>query len=278
MKPITENNMDNFAIEPMSINITVNVFICVYKNIPFLQKVLDSVEKQIYRNFTVTVVEDGDFEGMKKFIENTNYSFPILHLQQEDKGFRKNKILNEGLKNNKAELCIFIDGDCVLHPKFIFEYVKYYDGSSIMFSKRTNLDEKTSNFLLNSNVIVPSKLMMIKNKSTRVEDSFYLPFKPVRKTTKPRIIGCNMAIPFSTLQAINGFDEDYEITGYGEDCDIEWRFLKQGFHFLHMKYHTLQFHLFHERPDREDQTAMSRAMFHKKKEKGIVFCLNGLVK
>jgi len=45
-----------------------------------------------------------------------------------------------------------------------------------------------------------------------------------------------------------------------------------------MKFLSIQFHLFHERPDREDQTAMSRAMFHKKKEKGIVFCLNGLVK
>jgi len=46
----------------MSINISVNVFICVYKNIPFLQKVLDSVDQQTYRNFTVTVMEDGYFD------------------------------------------------------------------------------------------------------------------------------------------------------------------------------------------------------------------------
>ena len=259
-------------------NISVNLFICVYKNIPFLRKVLDSVEQQIYKNFSVTIVEDGDFEEMKKFIKNYKCSFPILHLQQEDKGFRKNKILNAGLRENKSELCIFIDGDCVLHPKFIQEYVKYYDGSSIMFSKRTNLDDKTSQLLLNSDIIVPSKLTMIKNKSTRVEDSFYLPFKPVRKTLKPRIIGCNMAIPFTTLQAINGFDEDYEMTGYGEDCDIEWRLQKEGFSFLHMKYHTIQFHLNHDRPEREDQTAISRAMFNLKKEKGITFCEKGLKK
>ena len=257
-------------------NISVNLFICVYKNIPFLRKVLDSVEQQIYRNFTVTVLEDGDFKDMSNFLNNSNYSFPILHLQQEDKGFRKNKILNAGLRLNKAELCIFIDGDCVLHPKFIYEYVKYHDGSSILFSKRTNLDDKTSQLLLNSEIIVPSKLTMIKNKSTRVEDSFYLPFKPVSKTLNPRIIGCNMAIPFSTLQAINGFDEDYEMTGYGEDCDIEWRLQKKGFSFLHMKYHAIQFHLNHDRPEREDQTAISRAMFNLKKEKGITFCLNGM--
>lgn len=259
-------------------NIAVNLVISVYKNIPFLSKVLDSVEQQSYRDFSVTIVEDGDSEAMKNFIHQLDYSFPIIHLQQEDIGFRKNKILNAGLRKNKAELCIFIDGDCVLHPKFIYEYVKHYDGSSVLFSKRTNLDAKTTHLLLNSRIIVPNKWTMIKNKSTRVEDSFYLPFKPIKKTLKPRIIGCNMAIPFTTLQAINGFDEDYEKTGYGEDCDIEWRIQREGFSFFNLKHHAIQFHLNHDRPGREDQTAISRAMFHLKKEKGITFCVNGLTK
>jgi glycosyltransferase involved in cell wall biosynthesis len=262
----------------MSKNITVNVFVSVYKNIPFLRKVLDSIEKQVYKNFTVTIAEDGCLEEMRNFIAKLDYSFSISHLYQEDKGFRKNKILNEGLKKNTAELCVFIDGDCILHPKFIYEYVKCFDGSSVMFSKRTNLDHKTTQVLLNSKIIKPSKWTMIINKSTRVEDSFYLPFKPVLKTKKPRLMGCNMAIPFSTLKLINGFDEDYEITGYGEDCDIEWRMLKQGFSFLHLKYRAIQFHLFHERPNREDQTAISRKLFNKKKQEGISFCKNGITK
>ena len=262
----------------MSKNITVNVFVSVYKNIPFLRKVLDSIEKQVYKNFTVTIAEDGCFEEMRNFIAKLDYSFSISHLYQEDKGFRKNKILNEGLKKNTAELCVFIDGDCILHPKFIYEYVKCFDGCSVMFSKRTNLDHKTTEVLLNSEIIKPSKWTMIINKSTRVEDSFYLPFKPVLKTKKPSLMGCNMAIPFSTLKLINGFDEDYEITGYGEDCDIEWRMLKQGFSFLHLKYRAIQFHLFHERPNREDQTAISRKLFNKKKQEGISFCKNGITK
>ena len=54
--------------------------------------------------------------------------------------------------------------------------------------------------------------------------------------------------------------------------------LPQKFSFLHMKYHTIQFHLNHDRPEREDQTAISRAMFNLKKEKGITFCEKGLKK
>jgi glycosyltransferase involved in cell wall biosynthesis len=260
----------------MTKNTSVNLFICVYNNQRFLQKVLDSVALQTYNNFSVTIAEDGDSAVMKDFLENCSYPFSILHLQQEDRGFRKNKILNAGLRANKGELCIFIDGDCILHPKFIQEYVKYHDGSSVLFSKRTNLDNDTSRHLLNTVQIIPSKWMMIKNKSTRVEDSLYLPWKPVTKTNNPRIIGCNMAIPFSSLQAINGFDEDYEMTGYGEDCDIEWRLLKAGFSFLKLRHHAIQFHLNHDRPEREDQTAVSRAIFQDKKSKGLVFCTNGL--
>ena len=108
---------------------------------------------------------------------------------------------------------------------------------TVLFAKRTNLDQKTSEELLKSSIIVPSKWKMLQNGSTRIEDSIRLPFKPIFTTKKPKLLGCNMAIPLAILKAINGFDEDYEMTGYGEDCDIEWRILKAGFIFKNLKYH-----------------------------------------
>ena len=132
--------------------------------------------------------------------------------------------------------------------------------------------------LLQSNNIIPSKWEMILNGSTRVEDSFRLPWKPIKFKKNPNIIGCNMAIPMHIIKTVNGFDEDYEITGYGEDCDIEWRMKKAGFKFIDLKFHVIQFHLYHERPEREDQTAISRKMYHEKMELGAVFCKNGLLK
>ncbi len=257
--------------------ISVNLFISVYKNIAFLKKVLDSVEQQHYKNFSVTILEDGEFDEMRAFIKNTKYTFKLMHLYHKDEGFRKNKILNSGLRQNTAELCVFIDGDCVLHPKFLYEYVKYFNGSSVMFGKRTYLDKNTTNKLLNSNLIVPSKWEMYKNKSKHVEESFYLPFKPVLIKKHHYLIGSNMAIPFSTLKAVNGFDEDYTFAGFGEDCDIEWRMKKAGYSFMSLKHHAIQFHLDHERNNREEETAMSKALFERKKEEGLVFCKNGMV-
>ena len=257
--------------------ISVNLFISVYKNIAFLKKVLDSIEQQYFTNFVVTILEDGQFDGMREFINNTSYSFAITHLWQEDSGFRKNKILNVGIRKNTAELCVFIDGDCVLHPQFLSEYVRYFDGSSVMFGKRVYLDHNTSTLLLSTNLIVPNKWTMYKNKSKHVEESFYLPFKPVLIKKSHFLIGSNMAIPFSTLKAVNGFDEDYTFAGFGEDCDIEWRIAKEGVSFLSLKHHAIQFHLDHARVNREEETSISRQMFESKKKVGVVFCKNGLI-
>ena len=48
----------------------------------------------------------------------------IIHLTQEDKGFRKNKILNEAIRTDKTGYMIFIDGDCIPHPDFIKEHIE----------------------------------------------------------------------------------------------------------------------------------------------------------
>jgi cellulose synthase/poly-beta-1,6-N-acetylglucosamine synthase-like glycosyltransferase len=262
----------------MNSGVSVRLIIAVYKNTTFLKKVLDSVEQQTYRNFNVSIVEDGNSEVMRNFIAQIAYSFPVTHYTQEDIGFRKNKILNVALRDAHEDLCVFIDGDCVLHPTYLKTYVKYFDSNTVLYAKRTNLDAKTSEKLLCSNAILPSKWDMILNGSTRVEDSFSLPWKPVKFKNNPNILGCNMAIPLHILRTVNGFDEDYEITGYGEDCDIEWRMKKAGFKFMDLKFHVIQFHLYHERPEREDQTAISRKMYHEKMELGEVFCKNGLLK
>ena len=258
--------------------INVRLIIAVYKNIPFLQKVLDSIENQTYKKFDVAIVEDGDFPAMQAYIASTNYSFPILHYTQEDNGFRKNRILNVALREASQELILFIDGDCILHPTFIANYVKFYDPKVVLFAKRVDLDQKTSQQLLTTTRNNPSIWTMLKNKTKRIEDGLYLPFKPVKTTDRPTLIGCNMGIPLSALKTINGFDEDYENAGYGEDCDIEWRFQKAGFKFKNLKFHVIQYHLYHERPDREDETAISREKLNAKKTIGQIACINGLDK
>jgi GT2 family glycosyltransferase len=257
---------------------SIRIIISVYKNTLYLSKVLDSLAIQKFQKFQVTVAEDGDSEVMKRFLTTAVYPFEIQHETQEDIGFRKNKILNQAIRNSKEELLIFLDGDCVLHPSYLEQCVAKFNENTVLFAKRVNVDSVSTKTMLQSKRCKPSFWSLFKNKANHIEDGFYFPWKSVKYTDKPALLGCNMVIPKKVLEAVNGFDEDYELPGYGEDSDIQWRIQKAGFLFIKMKFLLVQYHLFHERPSREDETAITRKLYDNKIKKRIVFCHNGLTK
>lgn len=258
-------------------DITVRVFIATYKNVPYLSKVLESLCYQTFKNFSVSILEDGNDHALRAFLLDQMYPFQVEHFDQEDNGFRKNRILNIGLKNANEDLIIFLDEDCIVHPSFINEYVKHFNKNTVCFGKRVNLDELTTKQIMeNKEFKIPSLLSLYKNKSTHVENGIFLPFLKPKKTDKPTLLGCNMAIPMNLLKKINGFDEDYTSAGYGEDTDIQWRLQKAGASFLKMKHQAIQYHLYHERPNREDYTAIGRNLMYQKQEIGAFYCKNGM--
>src|SRR5690606_2967461 len=97
----------------------VSLIISVYKNTVFLDAVLKSVEKQTFRDFEIIISEDGESEEMAQYISQLKSDFPLLHLTQADLGWRKNRALNRAIQAAKAEWLVFIDGDCVMHPRFM---------------------------------------------------------------------------------------------------------------------------------------------------------------
>ena len=93
--------------------------ISVYDNIEGLELVLNSVSKQSIKNFEVIVSEDAENPEMKQFIDNYKYKGEIRHLNHPDIGWQKNKALNLAIEASKTDYLVFIDGDCILHPKFM---------------------------------------------------------------------------------------------------------------------------------------------------------------
>ena len=121
-----------------------SLIVSVYKDVHFLEQVMKSLELQTWREFEVIISEDGDCPEMKEYLQHLNSTFPIQHLTQEDLGWRKNRALNRAIKSAKAEWLVFIDGDCLLHPRFMEFHFKLSDKNSILGGKRIKLDEKTS--------------------------------------------------------------------------------------------------------------------------------------
>ena len=80
----------------------------------------------------------------------------------------------------------------------------------------------------------------------------------------------------SDLIKINGFDETYVTPGFGEDTDIEFRARKAGMMPFSTRYKTIQYHLFHERPNREELVKVSKELFAERKTREDYRCQFGL--
>lgn len=255
-----------------------SLIITVYKDVTALKAILRSVELQSEKDFEIIIAQDADDNCFKSCIDTyINKGYHITLLQQEDKGFQKNKILNKAIISSASDKLIFIDGDCVLHPEFIKQHILHLKKGSFCAGNRVDLDAKTSSKIRENKITTPRIFQMLFNGSNRVEEAFRF-LAPFLSRKKAMLLGCNMSWNKEDLLLLNGFDEDYKTPGYGEDTDIEYRAISAGLTKINTRYRTVQYHLFHERPEREDQVAISRELYNQKKHDGKFRCENGIEK
>lgn len=250
------------------------LIISVYKDVEALGAVFRSLEKQIEQSFEVIVSQDADDACFDELIATYKPQFDIQLIQQEDNGFRKNRMLNRAIKLSKTNQLIFIDGDCILHPRFIQQHLSNLQKGRFCIGRRVDLDGKTSKLVKAGKVIIPSFGLMLKNNSIRIEESFFLP--GFLRKQKPKLLGCNMSWHKDDLIRLNGFDETYETPGFGEDTDIEYRAIKAGIQPFSTRFRTIQYHLHHERPTREDQVKISKALYFERMKRADFRCIAGL--
>lgn len=75
---------------------------------------------------------------MKKLIEKfqSETNIPIRHFWQEDKGFRKAKIINKAIAGTTADYIIQVDEDCVMHAKFAEDHIIYAKKGVYLYGSR----------------------------------------------------------------------------------------------------------------------------------------------
>jgi GT2 family glycosyltransferase len=265
----------------------VSLIISVYKDVENLRVVLESLKFQTYKEFEVVVSEDGEFEGMKTFLQSYQHPCNIIHITQPDVGWRKNQALNNAIRKCHGDYLIFIDGDCVLHHLFIENHIRYSASNRIVAGKRIKLGPEYS-ILFKKNIHqLPSLEKRIQREVGAVsrdgakfyEEGFYinpdglLGFVPrIRKMRQLK--GCNMSFYRSAIEKINGFDEDYILPAIGEDIDLTWRFQGLGYELFSVRNLAIQYHLYHKE-NWTDQSENERLMAIKQKERKF-YCDNGL--
>lgn len=269
--------------------IVSTLIISVYKNTAFLKAVLDSLAHQTDKRFEVIISEDGQSPAMAEFIARYPFQNAFQHICQEDLGWRKNRILNEAIRLAKTDWLVFIDGDCLLHPRFIEFHLKQAHPQQILAGKRIKLDPESTELILMEelyplglNKYIFKNFLKIKNKGGKfVEEGIFIDPQGIwgvipRKRGMRHLKGCNMSFHKKAIQDINGFDEDYTKPAVGEDADLQWRFEKAGYSLSSVRNTAVQYHLHHAETwtSQEENLGLMR-----EKQAGNEFiCKNGLIK
>jgi len=265
-----------------------SLIIAIYDNIRFLKVVLDSLHYQTEKDFEIIIAEDGKSAIVKEFLDNYPFEQPWQHLTQEDAGWQKNKAMNMAIRAAKSDWLIFIDGDCVLHHRFIEMHLRYSNKNRILAGKRVKLDTSSSRFIIDESSNIPNmqkyllkKLINGKGLIRYIEEGFFispdnlLGFIPkIRKLN--HLTGSNMSFSKKAIYSINGFDEDYLLPAVGEDYDLTWRFNAAGFKHFSVRNLAIQYHLQHKE-NWVDQT-VNMEIYKMKRQENKFVCKNGLIK
>ena len=265
-----------------------SVIISIYDNVEFLKAVLDSLKIQTENKFEIIISEDAEHPHVKAFVDSYDFIHDYKHLTQEDLGWQKNKALNSAIKASLSDWLVFIDGDCVLHPRFIEFHVKYASQNYILGGKRVKLNDELSKKLMNDNnfinklqgILIKKLFFGKKQKIKFLEEGIFvnprgcLGFIPFFRSMH-HLKGCNMSFSKKAAFAINGFDEDYTLPAVGEDYDLMWRFKAKGYKLKSLRNLAVQYHLYHKESWNDQEVNLEKTK--QKQKRNEVFCKAGLI-
>jgi glycosyltransferase involved in cell wall biosynthesis len=248
------------------------VIVAIYKDLEALKSVLWGLSRQTEKNFEVVVTEDCQESATAQYLQGQTFKeFALVHLNQEDIGFRKTRAVNRAIAIARSEYLIFLDGDCIPHPQFVHMHLQHAEESRVLAGRRMHLGERISEVVRKDNRLVGRFFSW-----SGLWSSFYALHRDgvrnfeigapsqilhkLRKRHHLSIIGCNFSCAKSDMLKINGYDEELRGVG-GEDGDLEWRFNYIGVSTKNVKHLAIVYHLWHDgrRTGVDENTAITEA-------------------
>ena len=245
-----------------------SLIIAVYNHADFLEKVFTSLKNQSMNDFEVIVADDGSGPGIKTCIDQFQGTlrYPIKHVSHEDDGFRKTIIVNHAVTEADADYCLFIDGDCILHHRFIEFHLKRKKRGVILSGRRVMMNKECSaNVTLDdvtSGRVEHTSFWRGRNDQSTGRHGHFFPgaffFRNLFKRKIHDILGSNFSVYKDDFLKINGYDE--RIIGRGmEDDNLAVRFCMAGMSVKTVAHEALQYHLYHtSKPIPHDRETIRR--------------------
>lgn len=241
--------------------------------------VLTSALEQTVKVNEILIADDGSTLETKLLIEELQKqtTVPIRHFWQEDKGFRKSKILNKAVAATTVDYIIQVDGDCIMHPKFVEDHLNHLEKEVYLYGSRVNiLPDFVANVLENKITHFNFFSKEIKNKTRSIHFGLLSKLYRPHDGISSKFRGCNVSFWRRDFIDINGYNEDYE--GWGrEDSDLVIRMGNKGVKAKRLRYAGIVYHI-HHKINSKHNFELNDKMQNETIEKKITFIENGVNK
>ena len=237
----------------MTASPAMSLIIAAYQRARVLELVLASLESQTFTDFEVVIADDGSGVDVEKLAKRwgERAQCAVQHVWHEDQGFRKTLIVNRAVARSAGSYLVFIDGDCILHHRFLERHhVRSRDGW-VLSGRRVMFDAELTERLavddVTSRRIERVTTWWNHAKPHDRRNGIYAPLLfGFRGGFNPRyeILGSNFSLSRNDFLAVNGYDE--RIVGRGlEDVNLRTRLLNAGFVIRCIAQEALQYHCEH---------------------------------
>lgn len=269
----------------------ISVIVTLYNRLEYARNMIISLLNQTLMIDELIFADDGSREDVAIVISDLieKCSFSIIHVYQEDIGFRLARSRNNGARVAIGEFLIFLDQDVILPDDFIEKLYNNRKRKRILSSRgilsHENQKEEIQKILINSNGINYSKLytdIVTEYQDSEIrkflkKDILYKWLYRFRLRSRgAKIVGLIFALYKDDYIAINGFDDKFK--GWGEeDDDFGNRFYKYGGYTYPITYNYYPIHMFHPFASTKNESPNHNYYLQRKKEisKNNYKCKNG---
>jgi len=155
----------------------VSVIIPYFKKKEYIEKTLESVLNQTFKDFEIIIIYDDDDLQEYNFLVNISNGIEKIKIIKNSKNLGAGVSRNIGIKNSSGKFFAFIDADDLWLPKKLDKQISFMTKNNIEFcfcgyqkkllnkniEVKTDKNELNYNDLINSNVIGLSTVVLKKN-------------------------------------------------------------------------------------------------------------------
>lgn len=235
---------------------STTLIICIYNQAAQLRCVLDTVTTQTITDFDIIIADDGSADNTGAVIDeyrNRHPDIPLTHLWHEDEGFFKTKILNKAFKAASGDYIIVIDGDMLLHNRFIENHLRYARQDRVLCGFRgIKLGKEISRQLVDGECQFRQNLLVLLWQTLRgtIEEGTRSAvihnqwLRSIIAQRSKRLAGANFSTCRENLFRVNGMDESILIYGF-EDFELGHRLTLSGVRITDVSRACNTYHLYH---------------------------------